>query len=109
VNPLSKTAPRLTWLAGALVGAVFLAVAVLAIDVRREDAANAPWALVLLLVAVAASQLLLVVRGQLVSLALFPVVLVTADTPPAERLAGQDGWRQAARDERAVLFVRSRN
>jgi hypothetical protein len=38
----------------------------------------------------------------------FPVVLVTADTPPAERLAGQDGWRQAARDERAVLFVRSR-
>jgi hypothetical protein len=60
----------------ALVGAVFLAVAVLAIDMRREDAADAPSALVLLLVAVAASQSLLVVRGQLFSLALFPVVVL---------------------------------
>jgi hypothetical protein len=60
----------------ALVGAVFLAVAVLAIDMRREDAADAPSALVLLLVAVAASQWLLVVRGQLFSLALFPVLVL---------------------------------
>jgi len=58
----------------ALVGAVFLAVAVLALDMRRDDVADAPSALVLLLVAVAASQSLLVVRGQLFSLALFPVV-----------------------------------
>jgi hypothetical protein len=35
----------------------------------------------------------------------FPAVLVTADTPSAQRLAGKDGWRVAARDERAVLFV----
>ena len=57
----------------ALVGAVLLAVAVLALDMRRADAADAPSALVLLLVGVAASQSLLVVRGQLFSLALFPV------------------------------------
>ena len=60
----------------ALVGAVFLAVAVLSLDMRRADAADAPSALVLLLVAVAASQSLLVVRGQLFSLALFPVVVL---------------------------------
>ena len=41
--------------------------------------------------------------------AAFPAVLVTADTPPAERLSGRGGWRVAARDERAVLFVRSRS
>lgn len=57
----------------ALVGAVFLAVVVLAVDMRRAEAADAPSALVLLLVGVAASQSLLVVRGQLFSLALFPV------------------------------------
>ena len=38
----------------------------------------------------------------------FAAVLVTVDTPPARRLAGRDGWRVAARDERAVLFVRAR-
>jgi hypothetical protein len=38
----------------------------------------------------------------------FPAVLVTADSPPAERLAGKTGWRVAAKDERAVLFVRAR-
>jgi hypothetical protein len=57
----------------ALVGAVLLAVAVLALDMRRADAADAPSALVLMLVGVAAAQSLLVVRGQLFSLALFPV------------------------------------
>lgn len=57
----------------ALVGAVALAVAVVALDMRRADVADAPSALVLLLVGVAASQSLLVVRGQLFSLALFPV------------------------------------
>jgi hypothetical protein len=57
----------------ALVGAVFLAVAVLAVDMRRAEAADAPSALVLLLVGVAAAQSLLIVRGQLFSLALFPV------------------------------------
>ena len=60
----------------ALVGAVFLAVAALSLDMRRADAADAPSALVLLLVAVAAAQSLLIVRGQLFSLALFPVVLL---------------------------------
>jgi hypothetical protein len=60
----------------ALVGAVFLTVVVLSVDMRRADAADAPSALVLLLVAVAASQSLLVVRGQLFSLALFPVVVL---------------------------------
>jgi hypothetical protein len=74
----------------ALVGAVFLAVAVLALDMRRDDAADAPSALVLLLVAVAASQSLLVVRGQLFSLALFPVVaLVLRDQA---RLPSQTIW-----------------
>ena len=60
----------------ALVGAVALAVAMLSLDMRRAEAADAPSALVLLLVGVAASQSLLVVRGQLFSLALFPVVLL---------------------------------
>ncbi len=60
----------------ALVGAVCLALAALALDMRRADAADAPSALVLLLVAVAAAQSLLIVRGQLFSLALFPVVLL---------------------------------
>jgi hypothetical protein len=60
----------------ALVGAVFLTVVVLSLDMRRADAADAPSALVLLLVAVAASQSLLVVRGQLFSLALFPLVVL---------------------------------
>jgi len=60
----------------ALVGAVCLTVVVLSIDMRRADAADAPSALVLLLVAVAASQSLLVVRGQLFSLALFPLVVL---------------------------------
>ena len=57
----------------ALVGAVGLAVAVVALDMRRADVADAPSALVLLLVGVAASQSLLIVRGQLFSLALFPI------------------------------------
>jgi hypothetical protein len=43
---------------------------------RRADAADAPSALVLLLVGVAASQSLLIVRGQLFSLALFPVLVL---------------------------------
>jgi hypothetical protein len=38
----------------------------------------------------------------------FSAVLVTTDTPPAHRLARRPGWRVAARDERAVLFVRGR-
>ena len=38
----------------------------------------------------------------------FPAALVTIDSPPARRLARDDGWRVAARDERAVLFVRAR-
>ena len=53
-----------------------VAIATLALDMRRADAADAPSALVLLLVAVAAAQSLLIVRGQLFSLALFPVVLL---------------------------------
>jgi hypothetical protein len=60
----------------ALVGAVALAVAMLSLDMRRAEAADAPSALVLLLVAVAGSQSLLVVRGQLFSLALFPLLIV---------------------------------
>ena len=43
---------------------------------RRADAADAPSALVLLLVGVAAAQSLLIVRGQLFSLALFPVLVL---------------------------------
>ena len=60
----------------ALVGAVFLAVAAISLDMRRAGAADAPSALVLLLVAVAAAQSLLILRGQVFSLALFPVVLL---------------------------------
>jgi hypothetical protein len=60
----------------ALVAAVAVAVAMVALDMRRADAADAPSALVLLLVAVAASQSLLVIRGQLFSLALFPALVV---------------------------------
>ncbi len=60
----------------ALVGAVALAIATLALDMRRADAADAPSALVLLLVGVAAAQSLLIVRGQLFSLALFPVLVL---------------------------------
>lgn len=37
----------------------------------------------------------------------FPAALVTLDSPPARRLSRLSGWRRAARDERAVLFVRS--
>ena len=36
----------------------------------------------------------------------FPAALVTVDSPAAVRLAGNGGWRVAARDERAVLLVR---
>ena len=54
----------------ALVGAVFLAVAVLALDMRRADAADAPSALVLLLVAVAAAQSLSRARPALLARAL---------------------------------------
>ena len=74
----------------ALVGAVFLAVAVLALDMRRDDAADAPSALVLLLVAVAASQSILVVRGQLFSLALFPVLILVLREQA--RLPSQTVW-----------------
>ena len=35
----------------------------------------------------------------------FPAALVTVDSPAAVRLAGNGGWRVAARDERAVLLV----
>jgi hypothetical protein len=74
----------------ALVGAVALAIATLALDMRRADAADAPSALVLLLVGVAASQSLLIVRGQLFSLALFPlVVLLLRDQA---RLPSQTIW-----------------
>jgi hypothetical protein len=60
----------------ALVGAVALSIVTLSLDMRRADAADAPSALVLLLVGVAASQSLLIVRGQLFSLALFPVCVL---------------------------------
>jgi hypothetical protein len=60
----------------AQVAAVALALALLALDMRRADAADPPSALVLLLVAVGAAQALLVVRGQLFSLALFPLLVV---------------------------------
>lgn len=74
----------------ALVGAVALAVTTLSLDMRRADAADAPSALVLLLAAVAASQSLLVVRGQLFSLALFPVlILILRDQA---RLPSQTVW-----------------
>ena len=38
----------------------------------------------------------------------FPAALVTVGSPAARRLARRDGWRVAARDERAVLFVHPR-
>lgn len=60
----------------ALVAAVAVAIGLLAFDMRRGGAADTPSALVLLLVAVAAAQALLIVRGQLFSLALFPALLV---------------------------------
>ena len=56
--------------------AVAVALAFLAYDMRRADAADAPTALVLLLVAVAAASPLLVVRAQVFSLAFFPVTVV---------------------------------
>ena len=59
----------------ALVGATALALGFIAFDMRRDDVADAPSALVLLLVAVGAASSLLIVRGQIFSLALFPVLL----------------------------------
>jgi hypothetical protein len=56
--------------------AVAIALGFTALDMRRADAADAPAALVLLLVAVGTAASLLVVRAQVFSLALFPVVLV---------------------------------
>jgi hypothetical protein len=56
--------------------AVGLALSLLAIDMRRAGAADSPSALVLLLVAVATAPALLIVRGQLFSLALFPVLIL---------------------------------
>ena len=56
--------------------AVAIALGVTALDMRRGEAADAPSALVLLLVAVASAASLLVVRAQVFSLALFPVVVV---------------------------------
>jgi hypothetical protein len=58
------------------VAAVALCLGLLALDMRRAGAADAPSALVLMLVAVAAAGSLLVVRGQVLSLALFPLLLV---------------------------------
>jgi hypothetical protein len=58
------------------VAAVAVALGLLALDMRRADAADAPSALVLLLVAFASAASLLVVRGQVFSLALFPAVVV---------------------------------
>ncbi len=59
----------------ALVGAIALALGFIAFDMRRDDVADAPSALVLMLVAVGAASSLLIVRGQIFSLALFPVLL----------------------------------
>jgi hypothetical protein len=59
----------------ALVAAVAVALGFVAFDMRREDVADAPSALVLLLVAVGSASSLLVVRNQLFSLALFPVLV----------------------------------
>ena len=59
----------------ALVGATALALGFIAFDMRREDVADAPSALVLLFVAVGAASSLLIVRGQIFSLALFPVLV----------------------------------
>jgi hypothetical protein len=59
----------------ALVCAVALALGFLALDMRREDVADAPSALVLLLVAVGSASSILVVRNQLFSIALFPVLV----------------------------------
>ena len=59
----------------ALVVAVAASLGFVAFDMRREDVADAPSALVLLLVAVAAAGSILVVRNQLFSLALFPVLV----------------------------------
>jgi hypothetical protein len=38
----------------------------------------------------------------------FPDALVTAGSPAARRLSRRNGWRVAARDDRAVLFVHTR-
>jgi hypothetical protein len=59
----------------ALVVAVATALGVTALGMRRDDVADAPSALVLLLVAVAAAGSILVVRNQLFSLALFPMLV----------------------------------
>jgi len=56
--------------------AVAIALGMTALDMRRGEAADAPSALVLLLVAVASATSLLVVRAQVFSLALFPVLVV---------------------------------
>jgi hypothetical protein len=41
-------------------------------------------------------------------LAPFRAVLVTIDSPAERRLARSNDWREAARDEKAVLYVRAR-
>jgi hypothetical protein len=59
----------------ALIGAIALALGFIAFDMRRDDVADAPSALVLMLVAVGAASSLLIARGQMFSLALFPILL----------------------------------
>jgi hypothetical protein len=56
--------------------AVACALAVTAMDMRRSGAADSPAALCLLLAAVASAPALLIVRAQLFSLALFPVLVL---------------------------------
>jgi hypothetical protein len=56
--------------------AVACALGVTAIDMRRSGAADSPAALCLLLAAVASAPALLIVRAQLFSLALFPVLVL---------------------------------
>lgn len=60
----------------AQVVAVAFALGLVALDMRRAEAADAPAALALLVAAVAAAPSLLIVRGQLFSLALFPLLVV---------------------------------
>ena len=74
----------------AQVAAVALCLGWLTFDMRRSGAADAPSALALMLVAVAAAGSLLVVRGQVFSLALFPLLLALLRSQA--RLPGDGIW-----------------
>ena len=76
----------------AQIAAVTTAVAVLALDLRRAGARDGAAATVLLAVVVAAPATFFVVRAELFSLALFPVLVLLLRSESQVPVAGASGW-----------------